>query len=366
MDEHNDTAPPKKETSAQIPPSVPSPVDPPQPPPDPAPENDEKHQKMSKSEKIMVWATCVIAAGTLVSAGAIYLQWREMVGGGTQTDKMINAANGIKTAQGQLVSDNKQVLDDNRKALADALRENREELGRVLQQNRDALQAQTRAANGQLAAIQKQTEVSERPWIAIYDATVISPITISSAGEVSTIIHLTAKNIGKTPARETNISLNFADFVEIKSLQELCERKWYTSPRWGSHGGILFPDEELDKDFSHAVNGLIRLTKVQSSDNQGHVIPEPKVFLFPHSIIGCIQYKSISSETPYFTGFVYDFSPRNVDLHFVPYSVRFDPKTGDAITYLPYASPHGQESISIPADWYKLLRSPVSGSDVMR
>src|ERR1035438_10389785 len=229
---------------------------------------------MSKSEKIMVWATCVIAAGTLVSAGAIYLQWREMVGGGTQTDKMINAANGIKTAQGQLVSDNKQVLDDNRKALADALRENREELGRVLQQNRDALQAQTRAANGQLAAIQKQTEVSERPWIAIYDATVISPITISSAGEVSTIIHLTAKNIGKTPARETNISLNFADFVEIKSLQELCERKWYTSPRWGSHGGILFPDEELDKDFSHAVNGLIRLTKVQSSDNQGHVIPE--------------------------------------------------------------------------------------------
>lgn len=47
---------------------------------------------MSKSDKIMVWATCVIAAGTLVSAAAIALQWREMVKGGTDTSMLVGYA----------------------------------------------------------------------------------------------------------------------------------------------------------------------------------------------------------------------------------------------------------------------------------
>jgi Spy/CpxP family protein refolding chaperone len=127
----------------------------------------------------MVRATCVIALGTLVSAGAIVLQWREMVGGGTQTDQIISAANGIKTAQSQLVSDNKQVLADNRQAIADVLRQNREELTSALQQNRGALRAQTSAANGELAAIQKQTEASERPWLDI-EVTVDGPLTFGT------------------------------------------------------------------------------------------------------------------------------------------------------------------------------------------
>jgi hypothetical protein len=47
---------------------------------------------MSKSEKIMVWATCVIAAGTLVSAGAIWFQWRVMVNGGEDTKNLVTYA----------------------------------------------------------------------------------------------------------------------------------------------------------------------------------------------------------------------------------------------------------------------------------
>ncbi|HMD77670.1 MAG TPA: hypothetical protein VKG86_09875 [Terracidiphilus sp.] len=371
MDEEKDTGHPQNKTPDGTPPIQP-PVQPLPPPPKPPHKDRHSGEKISTSDKIMAAATVVIAVGTLVSAAAIVLQWREMVGGGTQTDQIINAANGIKTAQGQLVSDNKQVLADNRQALAEVLQENREELANALQQNRDALQSQTAASNGQLAAIQQQTEVSERPWIAVYGAAMVGPITISSAGEVSTVIHLAARNIGKTPARETNISLDFANsVVEIKSLQELCKRKWYVSPRWGGHGGILFPDEELDKDFNHAMNGVTKLTTVESNDNRGSspAITRREEFLFPQSIIGCIQYKSISSETPYFTGFVYRLIPRNIDLHDIPFSVRFDPKTGDAITYPPSYPPsslHGQGSISIPEDWYKLVRSPFSGSDVLQ
>jgi hypothetical protein len=62
---------------------------------------EEKHtttsplpeDKFTKNDKVMIWLTAVIAFGTLVSAVAIGLQWREMVGGGKQTDQIITAAN---------------------------------------------------------------------------------------------------------------------------------------------------------------------------------------------------------------------------------------------------------------------------------
>jgi hypothetical protein len=67
-----------------------------QPPPI-QPVSHSKHlkesEKIKASDWIMVAATIVIAAGTLVSAGAIVLQWKEMVGGGAQTQQLIDAAN---------------------------------------------------------------------------------------------------------------------------------------------------------------------------------------------------------------------------------------------------------------------------------
>src|SRR5947208_2039322 len=97
------------------------PVEPPSAPPKPSDENERSGDKPSKASNIsdrgMMYATILIAAGTLVSAGAIFMQVLVMVGGGRQTDQIIRAANGIQTAQGQLVLDNKQVLADNRLAL---------------------------------------------------------------------------------------------------------------------------------------------------------------------------------------------------------------------------------------------------------
>jgi hypothetical protein len=62
------------------------------PPPDQPSEGHSRREKMSISDKIMSIATIVIAIGTLVSAAAIVMQWREMVGGGKQTDALIEAA----------------------------------------------------------------------------------------------------------------------------------------------------------------------------------------------------------------------------------------------------------------------------------
>ena len=53
----------QQQAPAEAPPPVPPPVDPPQPPPNPGPEKHDDPKKMTKSEKIMVWATCVIAVG---------------------------------------------------------------------------------------------------------------------------------------------------------------------------------------------------------------------------------------------------------------------------------------------------------------
>ena len=54
-------------------------------------------ERIKKSDKIMIAATLVIAVGTLVSAGAICFQWREMHTGGVDTTKIAQASE--KSAQ---------------------------------------------------------------------------------------------------------------------------------------------------------------------------------------------------------------------------------------------------------------------------
>jgi hypothetical protein len=88
---------------AQAPPSPPplAPIPPANPPPVPpiggqgaaTGRQDEQPDKLTKNDEVMIALTVAIALGTIVSAAAIVLQWREMVGGGKQTDKIIEAAN---------------------------------------------------------------------------------------------------------------------------------------------------------------------------------------------------------------------------------------------------------------------------------
>jgi hypothetical protein len=54
--------------------------------------HDEEPDRLTKNDKVMIALTVAIALGTLVSAGAIVMQWREMHAGGKQTDALICAA----------------------------------------------------------------------------------------------------------------------------------------------------------------------------------------------------------------------------------------------------------------------------------
>jgi hypothetical protein len=66
---------------------------------------------MSTSDWIMSIATIVIAVGTLVSAGAIYMQYREMHEGGAQTDRIIAADERIASAMEGTLGEAKRSLD---------------------------------------------------------------------------------------------------------------------------------------------------------------------------------------------------------------------------------------------------------------
>jgi hypothetical protein len=76
---------PADSTPAAAPPPIQPQVDPPPIAQGAEPEGEQPREKMSTSDWIMSIATVVIALGTIVSAAAIGLQWREMVNGGADT-----------------------------------------------------------------------------------------------------------------------------------------------------------------------------------------------------------------------------------------------------------------------------------------
>src|ERR1019366_3177326 len=122
-----------------------------------------------------------------------------MQGSGTQTDKIIKAANLIEGHQKQMVADNKQVLADNRKAIADTLRENRAGLGRAMQQNRDALNANVEQGKQALTASIDSSRRDQRAWVGV-----VSVQTEQGAANQDSFsfqgISLTIHNSGRTPA----------------------------------------------------------------------------------------------------------------------------------------------------------------------
>jgi hypothetical protein len=97
VNEHPDNGQPQEYAPNKAEPPIQSPPEPLPAPPIPRRGDNPASGKPSKSnnisDNIMVAATIVIAIGTLVSAAAIVLQWREMVGGGVQTQQLIDAAN---------------------------------------------------------------------------------------------------------------------------------------------------------------------------------------------------------------------------------------------------------------------------------
>jgi hypothetical protein len=118
----------------------------------------------------------------------------------------------------------------------------------------------------------------------------------------------------------------------------------------------LIKREPVENGFRES----LQLDKKGPPQSQGEII-----FTVPTSVIGCIQYKSFTSEIPYYTGFIYGFYPKLKTVNTSFYNVRFDRKTGDATTS-PSTSLTGNGSITIPFEWLGLTPNFGWGNDVVR
>jgi ElaB/YqjD/DUF883 family membrane-anchored ribosome-binding protein len=246
----------------------------------------------------MAAATIVIAVGTLVSAAAIVLQWREMVGGGTQTDQIITAAKGIEGDQNQLIADNKQTLADNRQALKKTLEENRAEVAKILKQNRDALQAQTKASSAQLEVMRD----ADRPWINV-DILIKSPLTYDGDAAAVGFTFVVA-NIGRSPAQNVSVTPTLTPAFLGDDLKEIETRVCDAAAApigMGYFRYVLFPGHPFTQE---------PWMNISVKDLDSHWGKMPQVAKPPDSLpialVGCVDYTYESSARHHQTAFAVD------------------------------------------------------------
>jgi hypothetical protein len=197
VDEQKDAAPQQNQSAPEIPPPVPPSVDPPNSPPNPAYENAARPKKMNTSDKIMVWATCVIAAGTLVSAAAIYEQWREMVKGGADTGALVGYA--------QRQADDADKIKLSADKQATAAQKFADTAGLINSGIGDAVKKLDAQANNSAASIkttQEAIRLEQRAWVVVKGTQGVPELGKPWG------IRVVFTNNGTTPARNTRISCN--------------------------------------------------------------------------------------------------------------------------------------------------------------
>ncbi len=199
MDEQKDTSMKKEEIPKEVPPQTPPSVDPRQTAPNPNPEEDKHDNKPKKSstisDKVMVFATCVIAVGTLVSAAAIILQWREMVKGGADTSALVGYA--------QRQADNADKIKESAYKQASASQQFADTAALINGGIGDAvkkLDVQAKATQKFAQIAKDSLYLEQRPWVGIQVIPVqTNPNLIASDNTVSSV-QIVAINTGRTPA----------------------------------------------------------------------------------------------------------------------------------------------------------------------
>ena len=241
-------------------------------------------------------------------------------------------------------------------------------------------QQQAKAAQDSAKAIQQQTEIGARPWLEISEIALVGGITINMKGEAQSTAHIVTQNIGKTPARQVSLMVELgAEGREHQEVKRLCTMSFVSTEQMGKYGQVLFPTETLGKNENqNIVVNLKPLTLVERKpagtgyseslrlDKNG---PPPSqeeiIFPMPSSVIGCIQYKSFTSEIPYYTGFTYRLYSGGKDVNQAIYNIRFDRRTGE-VTTTPATILKGNGSITVPFEWIGLVPNRGWGNDVVR
>jgi hypothetical protein len=229
------------------------------------------------------------------------MQYREMDASGKQTDKIITAANLIEAHQNQIVLDNKQVLSDNRKAIANTLTENRNELAAALKQNREALEVSAEQGKAAMAASIEASRLAQRPWIKIKHR-IMSPLTFDvprNGGQMAIMtIEDTMENIGQSVALNV---LSWEDVIPVdldhstrtaqRRQSDYCDTNRHPDPR-SLTGYALFPhDPFVQNEVVGPTMATIQQFTVHTTDHSR--IDGTVAFV----LVGCVFYRA-SFEPP--------------------------------------------------------------------
>lgn len=239
---------------------------------------------------------------------------------------------------------------------------------------------QAKAAQDSANAIQRQTEIGARPWLELSEIALTGGITINMKGEANSLVHVVAKNIGKTPAKEVSFMVELGERnTEHQEILRLCTMKFPIPENEGKYGQVLFPDKALGERENRVINITLKpLTLVERKqvgtgyseslriDKNGPPSSQKElIYPIPSSVIGCIQYKSFTSDVIYYTGFIYEIFTPTKGTEMFGYNIYFDRKTGKA-NHIPPSIPQENGTITIPLDWLRLTENQGWGNDIVK
>lgn len=307
------------------------------------------------------WTIIVGVVTLLVILGTAVVFWDQFQEMAAQTDILA-----ISTRQARRDSAESSIATQKQLALA--------------QQQIASAQRQAKAAQDSANAIQRQTEIGARPWLELSEIALTGPMTINMNGEARTQVHAIATNIGKTPAREVSLWVELGEHAtEHQEIRRLCTMSLPTPTGAGKYGQILFPTKTLGKEENQTISiKLKRFTLVERKqvgtgyqesirlDKNG---PPPSqeqfIYSIPSSVVGCIQYKSFTSDIPYYTGFIYEIYPPMKGIEMLGYNIHFDRKTGIA-SDIPSTIPQENGTVTIPIEWLRLTQNRGWGNDIVK
>jgi hypothetical protein len=225
----------------------------------------------------------------------------------------------------------------------------KDSLDKTLTQSKAALDASIRIAesqnalvNRQIQATQEQTELSERPWIAVSSPIVAAPMIVEKDGQVYASFQIPARNVGKSPAKEVWIDLALRELPdpEWETLKKLCERDNIGIPTFGH---VVFSNDSLPQ-MAYRVQGKAMALQ---QDNGS--------FLLPPALIGCVRYKSLISGKTYYTGFIYQILILPPDNRGLPLlGITVDSQSGKVRPWPPMTGTGkdlGTGAVKIPGAW---------------
>lgn len=315
---------------------------------------DDANKPMTPFERKMMILTLVGIGLAAVTAALFYVQLNEMQ---SQTQILASQSEGANAG-----------------ALMDEMN-TRNQLG-IVKEQADAAQKQAKAAQDSANAIQRQTEIGSRPWLELSEIALTDGMRINAKGEANSLVHIVATNIGKTPAREVGFWAELGErYNEHQEIQRMCTMETGGPKGAGKYGQVLFPTKKLGEKENRVITIKLkpltlvsRTGKAESTRIDKNGPPssqEESIYSIPSSVIGCIQYKSFTSDVPYYTGFIYEFIPPAKGMEMFGYNIHFDRKTGKASDLPPTIS---QESgtVTIPLEWLRLAPNFGWGNDIVK